>query len=198
MPYFFDTLARAFGRATIACIAATAAPALLATNLFFSDANGLVLHDTGGFRGSLNFNQNLTSAGFSLVDTGFTESWTASANVSAGQLKAVASANNSGPGSAFADAYTSVIAAFGDTVTYSGTASGGAPVTTNIGVSGSWATNASGNSTLLNYSYLRIYFLRPGSFDTASILAPGNIILDSSWGIGPGAVPDPLSGITFA
>ena len=77
-------------------------------------------------------------------------------------------------------------------MTYSGTASGGQPLSANIGIAGTWAATANAGATIENTSYLRVYFLSPGSFDSPRILADANIIAQAIWGIGPDAIVNPF------
>ena len=170
--------------------------ATVATNLFFTDANGLVGYDSAGFRGELNFNTIFTNFAFNLSapdpNPSVNQAWAASADLATGQLKASSTVNNDGSNIEFSGGVTSVIAAFGDTVTYNGTASGGQPISANIGIAGTWAATANAGATIENTSYLRVYFLTPGSFNSPRILADGNIIAQAIWGIGPDAIVNPF------
>jgi len=172
-------------------------PSLCAANLYFTSVQGLVAYDTA-FRGEFNYNQAYTAfsspniPNFSPV---LTQTWTASTDLLTGKIRLVAAASNNGSNPALSSGLTTVITALGDTLFYTGGTASSGPVNANIQLSGNWFSSATGGAGVNNHSYLRVYFLNPGSFDTPSILAPANIVSQAIWGLGPNFTPNPSANV---
>lgn len=93
----------------------------------------------------------------------------------------------------FTQSTINAVVSYGDTITYTGTAVGGLnTLTARVQISGSWSSFTPPGSTIINSSYIRMLFLKPGSFDTPNFFAPTNIISQAFYGLGPNAVPLPF------
>lgn len=172
---------------TLAC------SSLFGSNLYFTDAVGLVAYDSA-FRGNFAFNSSASSFTQNpdpSLSPVLVQSYSSNANLTAGTLRNTSSVSNNGQDSNLSTGFANVITAFGDTITYTGTASGGRNITANVGISGSISTAVTGSATEQNFSYLEVDFLKPGSFDSGNIQAPANIISRTRYGIGPNALPNP-------
>lgn len=145
-----------------------------------------------GFTGQVNpggttaSSSNSASSG---IPTSVSTSWSASANLTQGTLRARVSGSNSGADPTLSNADQTAIAWFGSTVSYSGSSSGN--FTANFSVSGSFASDLSGSGSVINSSLATLYLLQPGSFDQNCITCGNNLIAKYIFGIGPNFQDNP-------
>jgi hypothetical protein len=145
-----------------------------------------------GFVGQVNRNQATASYSFSGsggIPQSVSSAWNGSVNLLDGTLHQYSTASNNGLDPTIQHVDSATIDWFADTVTFP--IFGPGSVTIQMSLDGSFTSHTSGLGTVINSTYLQLYFLKPGSLDAASIADPANVIDSALFGVGPNFQDNP-------
>ena len=173
----------------LAALAAIGLTQLSGATLYMAAVDG---PGDSGFVGQVNRNQ--LTASYSFSGSGGTpqsvaSSWSGSVNLADGTLHQFSTASNNGLDPTIQHLDSATIDFFADTFHYGIIGSGS--ITIQMSLDGSFTSHTTGLAEVINSTYMRLYFLQPGSLDDSSILDPTNIIDTALFGVGPNFQDNP-------